>query len=114
MKFSFEFVKSVPQNMDESVLYISVHYSTAIHLCPCGCGSEIVTKLSPDRWSLTYDGESVSLYPSVGNWGLPCRSHYWIKRNEIAWAESWTDEEVIQERKKDKRRRSWFFNKWFN
>ncbi|WP_417924835.1 DUF6527 family protein [Collimonas pratensis] len=28
-----------------------------------------------DDWSLTYDGKTVSLDPSIGNWSLPCRAH---------------------------------------
>ena len=31
-------------------------------------------------------GERALLYPSIGNWQFPCRSHYWIRRNRIIWA----------------------------
>lgn len=34
---------------------------------------------------LTFDGESVWMDPSVGNWSLPCRSYYWIRGNHIQW-----------------------------
>lgn len=89
--------------MEENVLYISVAFATAIHLCPCGCRNEIVTKLSPIRWKLTYDGETVSLYPSVGNWNLPCRSHYWIFMNRVEWAEDWSEEEISMGREENRR-----------
>jgi hypothetical protein len=37
--------------------------------------------LSPTDWKLTFDGVSVSLHPSDGNWSFPCRSHYRIEYN---------------------------------
>ncbi|MFC4144810.1 DUF6527 family protein [Micromonospora mangrovi] len=80
------FVDSAPDVLDDGVLYVSIRYATALHLCPCGCSSEIVTPISREGWSLTFDGVSVTLHPSVGNWNYPCRSHYWIRRNRIEWA----------------------------
>jgi hypothetical protein len=80
------FVDSAPDDLQEGVLYVSIPYATALHLCPCGCGSEIVTPISRKGWSLTFDGASVTLHPSVGNWNYPCRSHYWIRRDRIEWA----------------------------
>ncbi|MEU3550841.1 DUF6527 family protein [Streptomyces longwoodensis] len=65
-----------------------------IHLCCCGCGSKIVTPLSPTDWSLTFDGASISLSPSIGNWSYPCRSHYWIRSNTAQWAERWTPSQI--------------------
>ncbi len=41
-----------------------------------------------------YDGETVSLDPSVGNWEYECMSHYWIDRGRIRWAPAWTREEI--------------------
>jgi Family of unknown function (DUF6527) len=38
-----------------------------------------------------FDGRSISLDPSIGNWGFQCRSHYWIKNNRVVWAESEND-----------------------
>jgi Family of unknown function (DUF6527) len=70
--------------MEEGVLYISTAYSIAGHICPCGCGREVITKLSPPRWRVIYDGE-VSLKPSVAATGLPCNSHYFITRGEVDW-----------------------------
>ena len=101
MIFRHEFVHNVPEKIEEKVLYISIPFATAIHLCPCGCKNEVVTKLSPVRWSLTFDGESVSLSPSIGNWSLECRSHYWILKNKIKWAASWSDTKISKVRKRD-------------
>ena len=82
------FVESVPTALEAGILYISVNYGTVIHSCCCGCGEEIVTPLTPKGWKITYDGETISLWPSVGNWKLPCRSHYVIDRNRVITGES--------------------------
>jgi hypothetical protein len=83
-RYVAEFVVSFPTPMEPGVLYVSTTYSTAGHICPCGCGREVVTKLSPARWKVTFDGE-VSLRPSVAATGLPCNSHYFITRGEVDW-----------------------------
>lgn len=80
------FVDSAPDVLDDGILYVSIRYATALHLCPCGCGNEIVTPISRKGWSVIFDGVSVTLHPSVGNWSYPCRSHYWIRRDRIEWA----------------------------
>ncbi len=82
------FVESVPDAslMEPDALYVSMTYATAIHKCACGCDNETVTPLAPDEWSLRYDGETISLTPSIGNSGLKCTSHYWIRGNRIVWA----------------------------
>ena len=82
------FVDVVPDAhlMEHGVLYVSMAYATAIHKCACGCGREAVTPLAPDEWSLTYNGDTISLSPSIGNWGMECRSHYWVQANQIVWA----------------------------
>ncbi len=91
---SYEFVESMPRALKADVLYVSIDFRTTMHLCACGCGNEVVLPLRPTAWSLTYDGETTSLSPSVGNWSFPCRSHYWIRRGRIDWASAWSDEQV--------------------
>ena len=85
MKLSHKFVKNVPDKLEDGVVYISIEYSMVIHKCCCGCGKEVVTPLSPKDWELLFDGESISLFPSIGNWSFECRSHYWIKNNKVVW-----------------------------
>ncbi|WP_425553977.1 DUF6527 family protein [Dactylosporangium salmoneum] len=80
------FVDSAPEVLEDGVLYVSIPYATALHRCACGCGSEVVTPISRAGWSLTFDGASVTLHPSIGNWNYPCRSHYFIRLNRIEWA----------------------------
>lgn len=80
------FIVTVPDDPEEGVMYVSMTYATAIHLCACGCGEEVVTPISPSDWQLRYDGEEISLTPSIGNWRLACRSHYWIRNGQVDWA----------------------------
>lgn len=100
---NYELVKSIPEKLEERTLYVSMDYATVAHKCCCGCGLEVVTPLSPTDWKLTYDGESVSLHPSIGNWSLPCQSHYWIDRSTVRWAGQWTKEQIETGRAWDRR-----------
>lgn len=81
VRLTHEFVDFIPDRPESGVLYVSIRYATAVHLCACGCGHKAVTPLTPKDWKLTFDGESISLHPSVGNWGFRCRSHYWIRND---------------------------------
>jgi len=101
MKLSHKFVKHVPDKLEDGVVYISTEYSTAIHKCCCGCEKEVVTPFSPTDWTLIFDGETISLYPSIGNWSFKCRSHYWITNNKVEWASRWTKKQIEHGRKKD-------------
>jgi hypothetical protein len=101
--FTPEFVETVPEQLEEGRLYISVRFRTASHLCACGCGSRVVTPIRPPKWKFTYDGENVSLFPSVGRWKLPCRSHYWIREGKVDWARQYTDREIEGVARKDAR-----------
>ena len=98
-----EFVEVIPDQLEEGVIYISISYATILHRCLCGCGAEIVTPLSPTDWELTYDGNSVSLSPSVGNWSYPCQSHYWIRRNQVHWARRFSERQIAAVRERDRR-----------
>jgi hypothetical protein len=90
----FKFVEFVPDQLDDRTLYIAMQFATATHKCCCGCGHEVVTPLSPNDWKLTFDGVSVSLTPSIGNWNFPCQSHYWIRHNRVEWAHRWSREQI--------------------
>lgn len=94
-----EFVESFPRPLAEGVLYVSMGFASSAHLCACGCGAEVVTPLTPTDWKLWFDGVSVSLDPSIGNWRLPCRSHYFITRNRVRWALPMTEREIARGRK---------------
>lgn len=93
------------------MLYISFEYATASHLCACGCGQKVVTPIRPTEWLLIWNGEAVSLYPSVGNWSFPCRSHYWIRENRIVWAPRWSPRQITAGRKREVKRRAVYFRR---
>lgn len=97
------FVRNVPRELDPGVLYISMDYATAVHSCCCGCGDRVVTPFTPTDWRMTFDGESVSLHPSVGNWNQKCRSHYVIQANRVLEAGAWSASQVEAEQRRDKR-----------
>ncbi|MDD5372925.1 MAG: DUF6527 family protein [Sulfurimonas sp.] len=82
-------------------MYISIEYKTATHLCACGCGNKVMTSITPTGWTLSYNGDNVSLNPSIGSWNLPCKSHYWIRSGQVVWAESWTEEQIVAVQKRD-------------
>lgn len=106
-----EFVEFIPASIQEKKLYISIAYATATHKCCCGCGKEVVTPLSPTDWKLIFDGQSVSLDPSIGNWSFDCRSHYWIKRNKVIWAGAWSQERIDNGRSYDRKNKELQYNK---
>ena len=95
----------IPEEIQEGILYVSMAYSTASHKCACGCGQEVVTPFSPTDWKLTYDGEGISLFPSIGNWSYPCRSHYFIRNNKIVWAKGMSAEDIELGRLQDRDRK---------
>ncbi|GAB3855833.1 hypothetical protein GCM10029963_51210 [Micromonospora andamanensis] len=97
-----EFVEYIPAHLEDGVIYISIEYATVVHACCCGCGQKVVTPLHPAQWRLTFDGESISLDPSVGSWNLACSSHYWIKRNRVQWARAWSQDEIKAGRRRDR------------
>ena len=101
-----EFVEFIPDRLEQGKLYISIQYTTASHLCCCGCGAEVVTPFAPTDWTLSFDGETVSLAPSIGNWSFPCRSHYWIQQNAVRWAGRWSEEQIRAGRARDAQRKS--------
>lgn len=82
----YRFVEYIPKELDEGVVYVSTEFAVTAHLCCCGCGLEVSLPLSPTDWQLTFDGRSISLSPSVGRGSSPCRSHYFIQRNQVIWA----------------------------
>ena len=97
------FVDSAPEILDPGVMYVSIRHKTVLHLCACGCGHEVVTPLAPHRWRLVFDGETVSLEPSVSNGVLACRSHYFITRNMIDWRRPMTEAGIEWARSRDAR-----------
>jgi hypothetical protein len=103
------FVDLIPDNVEPGVLYVSMEYATAAHRCCCGCGEEVVTPFSPAQWQMSFNGDAVSLHPSVGNWNLRCRSHYVIRDGRVIEAPTWTKEEIEAGRRRDANARANYF-----
>lgn len=104
-RLEHKFVEVVPSKLETGILYVSIEYTTMIHLCCCGCGNEVVTPLSPNDWKMTFDGKTVSVHPSVGSWSLPCRSHYIINHGRVNWASDWTNDQIAKGRAMDQARK---------
>lgn len=111
MILQHKFIEFVPSILEEGVLYISVEYSSVIHKCVCGCGNKVVTPLSPTEWELTFDGKSVSLNPSIGNWNFECKSHYWIIKNRVKFTRRWSDQEITEGRKEEAELKAKYYKK---
>lgn len=87
----------MPDELEAGKLYVSIYFNCSIHLCPCGCGEKIVLPFYTDKdpedsirrtmgWEYREVNGLVTFSPSVGNWKLPCRTHYFIENNKIRWA----------------------------
>lgn len=104
--YTHAFVRSFPDRLEEGVLYVSVEFCNTAHRCMCGCGQEVYAPLSPRDWTMIFDGETVSLDPSIGNWSFPCRSHYWLVRGGVSWALQWSSAEIERGRALDRMTKS--------
>lgn len=60
----------------------------------------MVTPLNPAQWAVTYDGENVSLNPSIG--GGRCNSHYFLTRGRVRWAMPLTEHQRRRAAERDK------------
>jgi hypothetical protein len=109
MKFELQRVHYMPKELKPGILYVSEEFDIAMHLCPCGCGSKVKTPLGPTEWSVQETTSGPSLRPSVGNWQLPCQSHYWIYRGEIQWAGKWKPEQIEAGRRHEEERRRAYY-----
>lgn len=84
--FKPEFVHFIPEELEQGILYVSERFAVSIHLCACGCGEKTVLPFgTPEGWGYDRDGDLVTFDPSIGNYQMPCRSHYYIRRNTVVW-----------------------------
>jgi Family of unknown function (DUF6527) len=109
VRIKHEFVEFIPKERQDGVLYISIPYATAVHNCFCGCGLKVVTPISPVGWKLIFDGESVTLFPSIGSWRFPCRSHYFIRGGAVVWSWNMNEEDIEWGRVRDQKARDQYF-----
>ena len=79
---------SIPDKKQHGVLYISLQYITAIHLCACGCGGLTATPINKGYgWEFSDNAGKVSLSPSIGNFAGedPYHAHYFITDNKVVF-----------------------------
>lgn len=104
-----KFVEFIPDILEDGIIYITIEYHTAVHKCICGCGNKVVTPITPTDWQLTFNGQAISLYPSIGNWNFECKSHYWIANNKIEMARKWSRSEINSGRNSDIRNKKKYY-----
>lgn len=110
IKLEHRFVEFIPKELEDNVIYISIRFKTIVHNCVCGCGNKTVTPISPTDWRLIFNGKSITIEPSIGNWGFPCESHYWIIDNHIEWAPKWTKDEIKVGRNYNKMKKNNYYS----
>lgn len=104
-----EFVEFIPDELEQGTIYVSIRFATASHLCVCGCGNKVVTPIRPTDWTLTFDGKTISLDPSIGNWSFPCQSHYYVRKNRVKWAPKWSRAQIERGRRYDSHAKQIYF-----
>lgn len=100
----------LPKELEEGVLYVSEEFGVAGHLCPCGCKNKIITPIGSTEWFFKEVNGKATLYPSIGNWQLPCKSHYWVTDGTIEWSYQWSKEQIIKGREAEEENRKSYYD----
>lgn len=94
-KFKIQFVETVPSELKDGILYICISCNVIVHKCACGCGEKTVTPIDQKYgWKMNYDGQTITLRPSIGNFSIPCQSHYYITENRVEWLEKYQQKDT--------------------
>lgn len=94
-KFKIQFVETVPSELKDGILYICISCNVIVHKCACGCGEKTVTPIDQKYgWKMIYDGQTITLRPSIGNFSIPCQSHYYITENRVEWLEKYQQKDT--------------------
>jgi hypothetical protein len=108
--FKLQRVHFMPQQLGPGILYVSEEFDIAAHLCACGCGQKVMTPLGATEWSFEEVDGKPTLHPSIGNWQLPCQSHYLIVAGKVRWAGRWTPAQIVAGRRAEEERRRTYYN----
>lgn len=109
MRFDLRRVEFIPKVLEPGILYVAEQFGAAAHLCPCGCRAKVRTPLGPVDWSLNDGLHGPTLFPSIGNWQQPCRSHYWIRNGAVVWAEAWAEGQIAAGRGREQLRAEHYY-----
>jgi len=107
--FALQSVHYMPKVLEAGILYVSEEFHTAAHLCACGCMQKVRTPLGPTEWTVRADVRGPTLRPSVGNWQLPCRSHYLITNGNVQWSNRWTEKQIHAGRQMEHAKRTAYY-----
>lgn len=110
-KIKHIFVEPIPESLEEGMLYISIKSRVSKHLCYCGCGELVIVIFSPTDWQLIFNGPTISIQPSIGNWQYNCKSHYFVTENNVVVARKMTSKEIADNRKQDFKNKERFYKK---
>jgi hypothetical protein len=73
----------IPKNLEQNKIYISEKKNTSSHLCLCGCNKVIVNPINFKHWEISENSQKqITLFPSILNNHLDCKSHYVITNNK--------------------------------
>jgi len=73
------------EQMEQGKVYVVDRYQTTSHLCCCGCGERIVMSIDSLGWKYSEKDNRPTFSPSIGGFGLPCKSQYSIRDGEVIW-----------------------------
>ncbi|HBN08817.1 MAG TPA: hypothetical protein DD435_09255 [Cyanobacteria bacterium UBA8530] len=88
--YLIKIVHRLPADLEDHVVYVSREYEVAALKCACGCGHRVNLLLDDGHKVEEQDGRA-HIWPSIGVWDAPCRSHFWIQNGEVLWAEQWSE-----------------------
>jgi hypothetical protein len=96
-----EFTETFPTPLQPGVLYVSATYSTAAHLCCCGCQQEVIAAVAgPVRIDLRRQSVIAALDRQLGA-AMPLQLRH--PQRPVRWAQSYSDTEIKQNRENDRR-----------
>jgi hypothetical protein len=92
-RFVVQRVERFPLDRADGVIYLSERFRMASHRCACGCGFDVDLLLG-DGHRISGSDEAPTVSPSIGVWGSPCKSHYWIRSGRVDWAAKMSNAEI--------------------
>jgi hypothetical protein len=114
MRFVYEAVDRIPNQLQEGVVYHSQEFEIAALLCACGCGHRI-TLLVPDSHQVRDENGLATIRPSIGVFDADCKSHYVITAGEVEWLPAFTatqansimQHQIARHVEEDRARQTW-------
>jgi hypothetical protein len=93
MIYRVEKVERLPAALADNVVYVSEEFELAALKCACGCGHRVNLMLGDGHRVNDVEGLA-DVSPSIGVWDAACRSHFWIDKGRVVWADRWSDAEI--------------------